>query len=85
MDYAERAAAGTAESEQRTVGRSGMTAVEVDGGYWMLMHARYGVLLRDLGWFDSRAAAEAKAQELERVFGTSRRTILHGFDAATFN
>lgn len=66
-------------------GQSRMRAVEVGGGQWMLLHMRYGVLLRDLGWFASRAAAEAKARELAWVFGGARRTIVHGFDAAAWN
>lgn len=35
--------------------------IEVSGGYWMLAHMRYGVLLRDPGWFELRNAAESKA------------------------
>lgn len=65
--------------------RWGMQAVEVESGRWMLLRTREGVLLRDLGWFASRAAAEARARELERLLGGVRRTVAQGFDAAALN
>lgn len=62
-----------------------MMAVEVERGLWMLLRVRDGVLLRDLGWFVSREAAEAHAHELLQLFGGVRRTVHMGLDAAALN
>jgi hypothetical protein len=81
-------AASVREEEWMPVGtmtQSGWRAVEVNGGYWMLMHTRYDMLMRDLGWFESRDAAESKALELQRMLGTVRRTIVHGYDPSMLN
>lgn len=59
--------------------------VEVGGGYWMLAHQRYQMLVDDLGWFASQEAAEAKARELHQLLGGVRRTITHGFDPVFLN
>ncbi len=63
----------------------GLVPVEVGGGYWMLAHAKYQVLVDDLGWFASREAAESKARELERVLGGVRRWVVFAQDAAAMN
>ena len=93
LDYA---ACGRWEMFQRGDGGSGSRwkrlavdgtwkAVEVGGGCWMLLHVRFGVLVDDLGWFDSREAAEARARELSLLIAGPRRTIRPGGDVAHLN
>lgn len=65
--------------------QTGWRPVEVGGGYWMLLHTRYEMLMGDLGWFESRDAAESKALELQQMLGTARRTIEHGYDPSMLN
>jgi hypothetical protein len=66
--------------------RNPLIAVEVENGFWMLLHMDYGMLLRDFGWFPSRHAAEGKARELAQLLGSVRRAVIHGgYDAAPLN
>ena len=60
-------------------------AVEVEGGRWMWLRARDGVLLRDLGWFATRAAAQARARQMERLLGEPRRWVVSRSDRAALN
>ena len=60
-------------------------AVEVGGGCWMLLHVKFGVLVDDLGWFESREAAEARAHELSLVFAGARRAFEPAEDHAQLN
>jgi hypothetical protein len=66
--------------------RNPLIAVEVEGGFWMLLHMGYGMLLRDFGWFPSRHAAEGKALELAQLLGPAGSVVIHGgYDAALLN
>jgi hypothetical protein len=60
-------------------------AVEVGGGCWMLLHVKFGVLVDDLGWFDSREAAEARAHELSLLTVGPRRAFGPAADNAHLN
>jgi hypothetical protein len=61
-----------------------LVARQVEGGFWMLYNVYYGQLLDDYGWFQSRAEAEAKIAEVQRV-ATPTRFFSRGPDAGALN